>query len=118
MQANNQFESTSAEKRPLSKSKKKSLAKQLKTKEERITAKIENRRKKRKKQKQKLDAAKREKRERGELVEGVRTLVLEKDEVMGEKKVEMSGPMFEEYREQRAVDDGDEDDEDDEDGDD
>ncbi|TGO34809.1 hypothetical protein BHYA_0181g00090 [Botrytis hyacinthi] len=109
MQANNQFESASAEKRPLSKRGKENLAKRLKKKEERITAKIANKREKRKKQKQKLELVEREKMERGELVEGVRTLVLEKDEVMGEREVEMSGAMFEGYRENRSIYDGDDD---------
>ncbi|KAF7885642.1 uncharacterized protein EAF02_004151 [Botrytis sinoallii] len=107
MPANNQFESASEEKRPLSKSKKKNLAKLLKKKQERITAKIENKREKRKKKKQRLESVKIEKRERGELVEGLGTLV------MAEKEVKMSGAMFEGYREQGAVDDEDEDDEDD-----
>ncbi|TGO17762.1 hypothetical protein BTUL_0015g00980 [Botrytis tulipae] len=108
MQANNQFESASAEKRALSKSGKKNLAKRLKKKEERITAKIANRREKRKKQKQELELAEREKREREVLTEGIGTLGME------EKEVEMSGAMFEGYREQRAVDDGDDDEEEDE----
>ncbi|KAF7942451.1 hypothetical protein BELL_0468g00090 [Botrytis elliptica] len=107
MQATTQSESVPTEKRPLTKRGKRNLAKQLKKKEERIAAKNENRREKRKKQKQQLESAKREKREREVLTEGLGTLAME------EKKVKMSGAMFEGYREQRAVDDEDEDDEDD-----
>ncbi|KAF5867998.1 uncharacterized protein Bfra_007194 [Botrytis fragariae] len=103
MQATAQSESSSAEKRPLSKRGKINLAKQIKKSEERIAAKKKNQREKRKKQKQELESAKGEKKEREVLAEGMGTLVME------EKKVKMSGAMFEGYREKRAIDDGDDD---------
>ncbi|KAF7896826.1 uncharacterized protein EAF01_009229 [Botrytis porri] len=99
MQATTQSESSSVEKRPLSKREKKNLA--VKTSEEErreIAATNGNQRVKRKKKKQKLESVEREKREGEKLVGGMGMLAME------EKKVKMSGAVFDGYWEKRAID--------------